>query len=75
MSVNRVKKFLADHESNPPDRFNIGGKQFTWESANKYVGNTTDIKVDQHETESDMVAVDSDPEVEDTGSRDSQSQE
>jgi hypothetical protein len=72
MSVNRVKQFIKDHQANPPERFNIGGKQFTWDQALRYTN--TDIRID-HETESDMVAVDADPEVEDTGSGDSQSQE
>ncbi len=72
MSVNRVKQFIQDNQADPPERFNIGGKQFTWLQALRYTN--TDIRID-HETESDMVAVDADPEVEDTGSGDSQSQE
>jgi hypothetical protein len=72
MSVNRVKQFIRDNQANPPERFNIGGKQFTWLQALKYTN--TDIGID-HEADTDMVAVNSDPEVEDSGSRDSQSQE
>lgn len=73
MSVNRVKQFIQDNQANPPESFVIGGKQFTWQQALKYTN--TDIKVDLYEAKSDMVEVNSDPEVEDTGSRDSQSQE
>jgi len=76
MSVNRVKKFVLAHQNNPPETFNIGGKQFTWERALRYCGiSQKDIKVDQDEAKSTVVDVEPGPEDQGSGAGDSESQE
>ena len=70
MSVKRLQQFIETHKHNPPETFQLGGKQFTWAQALKY----TDQRID-HEATSDMVQANHTTEAQDHGAGDSQSQE
>lgn len=69
MSKNRIKQFIAQHSSNPPEIFVLGGKQFTWAQAVAYADDTGK---NTNETAPDMVQADSQPEATNSGTGDSQ---
>ena len=69
MSKNRIKQFIAQHSSNPPEMFVLGGKQFTWAQAVAYADDTGK---NTNETAPDMVQADSHPEATNSGTGDSQ---
>jgi hypothetical protein len=76
---NNLKKFIIQHQDNPPERFVINGTIYEWAKiAPKVLGEThKDIADKEHkdEIQHDMEQTGHEPEDQDLGSGDSQSQE
>lgn len=71
-----VKRFILQHQNNPPERFALNGTLYEWSKvAPLILGEHKDIEENKDEVQHDMEQTGHEPEDQDLGSGDSQSQE
>jgi len=74
---NNLKKFILQHQNNPPERFAMNGTIYEWSKVAPMVLGEThkDIKENKDEVEHDLEQTGHEPEDQDLGSGDSQGEE
>jgi len=72
-----VKKFIIQHQDNPPRRFALNGVMYEWSKIAPLVLGEQDLadKENKDEVEHDLEQTGHEPEDQDLGSRDSQGEE